>query len=132
MSRLCWFLLLSLCLTVSCRREHREAPGNHTSVAQVPLSVQEPRSTQGPAALLRPLIDPAKLATLGSRGTNPRIQKAVAILWTAKRDGLDPAKVAANAIAMIGWAGTAKGSMTVDALLRNLSIAEKLGAVPMR
>ena len=122
-------LLLTLYLTVSCRREHREELGNHASAAQMPLSAKEARWTQEPAALLRPLIDPAKLRTLGTRGTNPRIQKAVAILWTAKRDGLDPAKVAANAVALIGWAETAKGRITADALVRNLSIAERLGAV---
>lgn len=33
------------------------------------------------------LIDPAKLATLGPRGANPRIQKAVAILEDARRGG---------------------------------------------
>jgi len=33
------------------------------------------------------LIDPAKLATLGPRGANLRIQKAVALLEDARRDG---------------------------------------------
>ena len=81
------------------------------------------------SALVAPLIDPAKLATLGDRGANPRIQKAVAILWAAKQAGTDPAKVAADAVTRIGWSGTVKGNLTADALVRNLTIAERLGAV---
>ena len=81
------------------------------------------------SALVAPLIDPAKLATLGDRGANPRIRKAVAILWAAKQTGTDPAKVAADAVIRIGWAGTEKGKLTADALVRNLAIAEELGAV---
>ncbi len=80
------------------------------------------------ARLIEPLIDPAKLATLGDRGANSRVQKAVAILWAAKQDGQEPGKVAADAVALIGWAGTSKGSMTADALVRNLTIIERLGA----
>jgi hypothetical protein len=81
------------------------------------------------SALVAPLIDPAKLATLGDRGANPRIQKAVAILWAAKQAGTDPARVAADAVTRIGWSGTEKGKLTADALVRNLKIAEELGAV---
>ena len=81
------------------------------------------------SAMLAPLIDPAKLATLGDRGANPRIQKSVAILWAAKQAGTDPAKVAADAVTRIGWSGTEKGKLTADALVRNLTIAERLGAV---
>lgn len=36
---------------------------------------------------LASLIAPATLATLGPRGANPRIQKAVALLEDAPRDG---------------------------------------------
>jgi hypothetical protein len=105
-------LLLSICcvLSVSCNAKE--------SVALTKES-----------ALLQPLIDPAKLATLGDRGSNPRIQKAVAILWAAKRDGRDPVKVAEDAVTRIGWAGTEKGKLTADALVRNLTIAERLGSV---
>jgi len=38
-------------------------------------------------ALIQPLIDPAKLATLGKRGANQRAEKITAILWTAKIGG---------------------------------------------
>jgi hypothetical protein len=80
-----------------------------------------------PAALLRPLIDPAKLATLGVRGANTRVQKITAILWDAKERGHDPAVVAANAVDLIGWGGTEKGRLTAAAMARNVIILERLG-----
>lgn len=80
------------------------------------------------AALLHPLIDPVKLATLGDRGANSRVQKATAILWQAKIDGQDPAKVADRAVALIGWAGQEKGRLTAAAMVRNVTIIERLGS----
>ena len=80
------------------------------------------------AAKIAPLIDPEKLATLGKRQGNPRVQKAVAILWDVKREGGDPAAAAGEAVRLIGWRDTAKGSLTSEALLRNLTILERLGA----
>jgi hypothetical protein len=79
------------------------------------------------SALLHPLIDPAKLATLGDRGANPRIQKIMAILWTAEQDGQDPAAVADKAVISIGWGGTEKGKLTAAAMVRNLTILVRLG-----
>ena len=81
-----------------------------------------------PASLIHPLIDPAKLATLGDRGTNPRIQKITAILWEAKLKGHDPAVVAGKAVKFIGWEGTPKGDLTVAAMVRNVVIMERLGS----
>lgn len=95
----------------------------------VSCSGKESTSLTKESALVAPLIDPAKLATLGDRGANPRIQKAVAILWAAKQAGTDPVKVAGDAVIRIGWTGTEKGKLTADALVRNLTIAERLGAV---
>ena len=80
------------------------------------------------ARLLKPLIEPAKLATLGERGTNSRVQKITAILWKAKQAGEDPAKVAEEAVGLIGWGGTEKGKLTAAAMVRNLTIAERLGS----
>ena len=80
------------------------------------------------ASLIRPLIDPAKLATLGERGANSRVQKVTAILWQAKQEQQDPEKVAQRAVEMIGWGGTGKGRITSEAMVRNLTIAERLGA----
>jgi len=74
------------------------------------------------------LIDPAKLRTLAERGANPRVQKAVFWLAAAKLDNTDPAGVAEEAARLAGYTGNA-ASMTVDALTRNLSIAERLGCL---
>ena len=81
------------------------------------------------ARLIKPLIEPAKLATLGERGTNSRVQKITALLWKAKQAGEDPAKVAAESVNLIGWGGSAKGELTAKAMVRNLTIAERLGSV---
>ena len=74
------------------------------------------------------LIDPAKLATLGKRRANPRIQKAVAILADAEADKLDPGAVCAAAVARVKMKPAA-GELTKAALLRNLDIARKLGCL---
>jgi hypothetical protein len=79
-------------------------------------------------AKLAPLIDPAKLATLGQRGANPRIQKAVAILADAQAGGAKPAEVARRAVERTGYTGGA-AELTTAALLRNLDIAGKLGCL---
>ena len=95
------------------------------------LSLQgcgRPSPADSAAALLKPLIDPAKLATLGDRGANTRIQKVTAILWQAKVNGRDPAKVAEKAVELIGWAGTEKGRVTSAAMVRNVTIMERLGS----
>ncbi len=54
------------------------------------------------------MIDPAKLATLGERGANQRIQKITAILWDAKVNGQDPTKIADKAVELIGWGAPKK------------------------
>ena len=74
------------------------------------------------------LIDPAKLATLGPRGANQRIQKTVCWLDTARQAGEKPAKVLDRAVALAGYKAEA-ASLTKEALLRNLDIAEKLGCL---
>ena len=81
-----------------------------------------------PAQLIKPLIDPVKLATLKERGANQRVQKITSILWKAKQDGQDPVKVAEKAVGLIGWGSTPKGELTASAMVRNLTIAERLGA----
>ncbi len=81
-----------------------------------------------PSSLIQSLIDPAKLATLGDRGANPRIQKVTVILWEAKLQGHDPAVVAGNAVKLIGWGGTPKGNLTAASMVRNVVILERLGS----
>ena len=77
---------------------------------------------------LAPLIDPAKLATLGKRGANPRIQKAVYWLTTAASNSAAPAQVIDTALKTVGMKGEA-AALTKQALLRNLDIASKLGCL---
>jgi hypothetical protein len=74
------------------------------------------------------LIDPAKLATLGERGANSRVQKAVYWLAVARKRDEKPAKVLDRAVALAGYKKAA-AKRTKDALLRNLDIAEKLGCL---
>jgi hypothetical protein len=74
------------------------------------------------------LIDPAKLSTLAPRGANPRVQKYVAQLFEAQQAGLDPMKCATEAAALAGMKGDA-AQLTVDAMLRNLRIADQLGCL---
>lgn len=105
------FLLLFLCLFLPCC-------GRPVTVTKV----------NDASALIQPLIDPAKLATLGDRGANSRIQKITAILYQAKANGQDPAKVADKAVELIGWGGTEKGRLTAAAMIRNLTILERLGS----
>jgi len=50
------------------------------------------------AANIASLIDPTKLSTLGERGANPRIQKAVYWLQAARDSGKKPSAVLDSAI----------------------------------
>src|SRR5512142_3264801 len=49
------------------------------------------------------LIDPAKLATLGKRGANPRVQKAVYWLAAARKAGEQPDKLLDRAVTLAGY-----------------------------
>lgn len=75
------------------------------------------------------LIDPAKLATLGKRGANPRVQKAVALLETGRLDGYPVATIASNAVALARYTNSLLATLTFDSLTRNHSIAAKLGVL---
>lgn len=74
------------------------------------------------------LINTAKLARLGERAANPRVQKYVAILEEAQRSGKDPAVVASEAVAIAGLRGDL-ARLTAEAMLRNRVIAERLGCL---
>lgn len=75
------------------------------------------------------LIEPAKLATLGKRGANPRVQKAVALLETARLDGHAVAVVASNAVFIANYTNKILATLTFDSLTRNHGIATKLGTL---
>jgi hypothetical protein len=74
------------------------------------------------SAHLASLLDPAKLPTLGPRGANPRVQKAVYWLAVARQQGHRPEAVLDQALAAKMSGDAAK--LTKAALLRNLDIAE--------
>ncbi len=75
------------------------------------------------------LVDPAKLATLGPRGANPRVQKAVYWLETARQNHLKPGRVLSEALRRTAYPNKQATSLTKEALLRNLEIARKLGCL---
>jgi hypothetical protein len=83
---------------------------------------------QTPSQRVAALIDPLKLASLAVRGANPRVQKYVAQLQEARLAGHDPAQVVSEAVALTGMTGDA-ARLTSDAMLRNLTIAERLGCL---
>ncbi len=84
--------------------------------------------TESRAERIAPLIDPAKLATLGERGANPRVQKYVAQLAEALRAGIEVSNVVGQAVALVSMKGEA-ARLTTAAMLRNLTIAEQLGCL---
>jgi hypothetical protein len=79
-------------------------------------------------ARISSLIEPAKLATLGKRAANPRVQKYVAQLEEARLAGNNPTNVANEAVTKSGMTG-AGAKLTSDAMLRNLTIADRLGCL---
>jgi hypothetical protein len=81
------------------------------------------------AKRIAPLIDPAKLATLGKRGANQRVEKAVYWLAAARAAGQKPDKVMDAALGLAGVKNGPAAALTKAALLRNLDIAEKLGCL---
>jgi hypothetical protein len=74
------------------------------------------------------LIDPDKLSQLGARAANPRVQKYVAILEKARLAGRDPSEVVSKAVEIVGMRGQL-ADLTAAAMLRNLTIAERLGCL---
>jgi hypothetical protein len=83
---------------------------------------------QSGARKVSDLIDPAKLATLDSRGANPRVQKYVALLAEARAAGASADSVAREAVRLAGMKGQA-AKLTAEAMGRNLLIADRLGCL---
>ena len=76
------------------------------------------------------LVDPAKLDTLkGERAANPRLRKICYWLETARRSGEDPGAVIAEAHQANGIEETTRERIQREALLRNLTILERLGCL---
>jgi len=78
---------------------------------------------------ITPLIDPVKLSTLGLRGANPRVQKYTYWLAEAHRAGENVTNICSAAVQKAGYTNQAAAGLTVDAMLRNLDIASKLGCL---
>jgi hypothetical protein len=74
------------------------------------------------------LIDPAKVRKLENRGANSHVQKCVYWLEMARRDHQDPAKVLDTALGSVKMKAGAM-DLTKAALLRSLTIAERLGCL---
>lgn len=70
--------------------------------------------------------DPAKLATLGSRQTNPRLKRIMFYLATARAGGADPGEVIDQAQKANGSFGTPRAPLVKASLLRNLKICDGL------
>jgi hypothetical protein len=76
------------------------------------------------------LCDPAKIATLSSeRGANPRVRKIAYWLEIARREGRDSKAEMEAVMSQYGWGKTLKGELTAMAMVRNRTIAERLGCL---
>jgi hypothetical protein len=76
------------------------------------------------------LCDPAKIATLTSdRAANPRVRKIAYWLEVARQEGRDPKQEMDTVMRQLGWGGTLKGELTAAAMVRNRTIAERLGCL---
>lgn len=82
------------------------------------------------AGILSPLISPAKIDSLSAdRAANPRLRKIAYWLETARRNGQDVGAVIDQAQRGAGYAGTPRAEVEKAALLRNLTILERLGCL---
>ena len=76
------------------------------------------------------LCDPAKIATLTSdRAANPRVRKIAYWLEIARQEGRDPRAEMDAVMGHLGWGGTLKGELTAAAMVRNRTIADRLGCL---
>ena len=81
-----------------------------------------------PAKAIASLTDPKKLATLkGERASNPRLQKCLYWLATAKAKGETPAYVIVSANLKNGQQATPYETFLLSSLTANLAEADKLG-----
>ena len=111
-----WLIALPLAVfsPVQSRSEDRRAP-----VAVPALRAWEAEAIDAIASL----ADPAKLATLGVRGSNQRVQKIIYWLLAVKKAGGSPEAVIDTALARFGWKGTPQGDETKLTIMRNLQRA---------
>jgi hypothetical protein len=72
------------------------------------------------------LSDPAKLATLGERGANSRLNKIVYWLHESQRRGVS-APIAIGLAQTLNWTKEPRAGLVKESLLRNMRIADELG-----
>src|SRR5688572_13872836 len=70
------------------------------------------------ASKIAPLIDPGKLATLGPRGANPRVQKYVYWLEMARRETANVTNVVNAALLSVGMTNRLAVEVTRTVVLR--------------
>jgi hypothetical protein len=76
------------------------------------------------------LCDPSKIATLTSdRAANPRVRKIAYWLEVGRQSGRDPRAEMDAVMVAVGWGGTLKADLTAAAMVRNRTIAERLGCL---
>ena len=95
-----------------------------------PSTAETPENRQGLETCIRAIAsqsDPAKLATLGSRQSNPRLKRIMYYLATAREAGADPALVIFSAQSANGSVNTPRAELVRTSLLRNLKICDGLG-----
>ena len=102
------------------------APSDPPS-AVVPSAVQPAVPLSTCVAAIAAQSDPAKLGTLGSRATNPRLKRILYYLAVARDGGADPAAVIERAQRANGSFGTPRAPLVKASLLRNLKICDGLG-----
>jgi len=99
-----------------------------TSCREGPTVVSYGASERETIAVVTELIDPARLdAIKGERGANRTLRLLCYQLENARREGMDPADLIADAQASLGVSATERAVEVKKALLRNLDILEKLG-----
>ena len=94
--------LILLAILPSCRKPE---PARHEVDKPRPPEIFQPAASAKiltESGQIAALIDPAKLATLKDRGSNPRILKITAILYLAKVAGKNPVEITDGAVKMIG------------------------------
>jgi hypothetical protein len=84
----------------------------------------------GEVEILAPLVTPQKVDALeGARAANPRLRKILYWLEMARRSGQEPSGVIYRAQQKAGYAETPRAEVEKAALLRNLTILERLGCL---
>lgn len=107
------------------QRRRRQATLSASLLAIVAFLVWQFTPLQAIFALSH-LTDPAKLATLGERGANSRLNKIVFWLDAARRRGM-PAETAVDWAQTFNSTKEPRASLVKNQLARNLKIADELG-----